>query len=182
MLATPDGCRGIAADWVVAATVPPLVSSVTIAEWSAIGFGDRPRIAPGTVEILGALLCAFQRLVSLGTGLLIPGFLVARALHIMQGYWSWWLGRYVALVVILEHSSRRERDAGRQFTALGPLPIRSWNHLTSRTKASHVQLTALHTTCAAPQHSCDRKSTHRVWSPNLESMRSPTARHSHSIL
>ena len=107
-----DSCRGLFAGWVIAATVPLLVSSVAIAEWSAIGFGDRYRIALAAVEILGALLFAFRRLASLGAGLLLLSFLVAGALHFEHGYWPWWLGLYAVVVVVLERGTRRQIRAG----------------------------------------------------------------------
>ena len=96
-----DAIRGLFAGWIVAATLPLLFRPETIAAWATLGLGHRSRWALACIEIVGALLFAFERTVIPGAVLLISTFLAAAALHAQHGLWPWWLAGYAVIVVAL---------------------------------------------------------------------------------
>jgi DoxX-like family len=83
--------RGILGGWLLKATLPLLVSPHAIAEWTAAGVGDPARVALAVVELLGAVLFAFEWTAVVGFLLLTLSFAYAVAIHIQHGEMPWWI-------------------------------------------------------------------------------------------
>jgi len=112
--------RGLLAGWIVAVTLPLLFKAATIAEWASIGLGDRARWTLASIEIIGALLFAFERTVIPGAVLLITTFLAAAALHIRHGLWPWWLASYAVIVLVLTWVTAKPAARAQAATCTGP--------------------------------------------------------------
>jgi hypothetical protein len=69
--------RGLLSGWLIAATVPLLVDSHSIAAWSAAGVGDGWRVGLAAMELLGAALFAFEVPAVAGFALLLASFVIA---------------------------------------------------------------------------------------------------------
>jgi hypothetical protein len=108
--------RGLLGGWLVAHTLPLLVGHQEVAAWAAMGLGDHLRLGLATIELLGAVLFAFDATVTTGFVLLLMAFVIAAVIHIHHGQAPWWLACYAVATALLWHFSRRSATA-RQTTA-----------------------------------------------------------------
>jgi hypothetical protein len=99
--------RGILSGWLLAATLPLLVSPHAIAEWTATGLGNWARITLAVTELLGAVLFAFEWSAIAGFVLLALSFAYAAFIHLQHGNMPWWLGGYYVASLILLYWTRR---------------------------------------------------------------------------
>jgi len=105
--------RGLLSGWLIAATMPLLLDPRTMAAWAAVGLGDRSRMALSAIEILGAVLFAFEAQAITGYALLMVSFLVAAILHLHHHEMPWWLAVYaIAGALLLRYSVAAGRDSG----------------------------------------------------------------------
>jgi hypothetical protein len=105
--------RGVLSGWLLAATLPLLVSPHAIAEWTAAGLGDWARVALAVTELLGAALFAFEWSAITGFVLLALSFAYAGFIHLQHGKTPWWLGGYyVASLVLLYWTRRAQKLSG----------------------------------------------------------------------
>ncbi|HEX9140078.1 MAG TPA: hypothetical protein VF848_09825 [Steroidobacteraceae bacterium] len=109
--------RGLLAGWLLAHTFPLLISHQEIGAWSAMGLGDRLRIGLAAIELLGAVLFAFEATVTTGLALLLTAFVIAALIHVRQGQVPWWLAGYALAAVLLRYFSRRAAPAAASGTA-----------------------------------------------------------------
>jgi hypothetical protein len=103
--------RGLFGGWLLAHTLPLLIDHREIGTWQAIGLGDRLRIGLATIELLGAVLFAFEATVSTGLALLLTAFAIAALIHIHHGQVPWWLAGYAIAAVLLWYFSRNSASA-----------------------------------------------------------------------
>ena len=108
--------RGLLGGWLVAHTLPLLIDHRDISAWTAIGLGDHLRLGLGTIELLGAVLFAFEATITTGFVLLLVAFVIAAIIHIHNGQVPWWLAGYAVAAVPLWYYSRRSAAAS-QTTA-----------------------------------------------------------------
>jgi hypothetical protein len=97
--------RGLLSGWIIAMTVPLLMSAHAIAASSSAGLGDASRIGRATVELLGAVLFAFE----------VP---VAAGSHAHHHEAPWWLALYAIAGAVLLYLN-------------APRHARTRNHLTN---------------------------------------------------
>ena len=102
--------RGILSGWLLAATLPLLVSPHAIAEWTAAGLGDWARVGLAATEFLGAALFAFEWSAIAGFVLLSLSFAYAVFIHLQHGKMPWWLGGYYVASLVLLYWTRRAQN------------------------------------------------------------------------
>jgi hypothetical protein len=86
--------RGLLGGWLVAVTMPLLFDPHVVAAWDAAGLGNRSRVALATLELLGAVLFAFDAQAATGFALLLVSFIAAATLHLHLHEIPWWLAAY----------------------------------------------------------------------------------------
>jgi hypothetical protein len=106
-----SSCRGLLSGWLLAVTVPLLVSPHAIAAWSVAGLGDRARIALATAEIFGAAFFAFERTAMAGFALLLATFVLAAFIHVHHGEMPYSLAAYSIAGAILLYLTQRRRSS-----------------------------------------------------------------------
>jgi hypothetical protein len=105
--------RGLLGGWLIAVTVPLLIDPHTIAAWAAAGLGNRSRMTLATVEILGAVLFAFEAQLVTGFALLMVSFVVAATLHLHHHEIPWRLAAYALVgALLLHYSAGARRNSG----------------------------------------------------------------------
>ncbi len=107
MRLTLASARGLLGGWLLAHTLPLLIDHREIGHWSAMGLGDPLRIALATIELLGAVLFAFEATVSVGLALLLAAIVIAALIHIHHGQAPWWLAGYAVAAGLLWYFSRK---------------------------------------------------------------------------
>jgi hypothetical protein len=109
MRVTVASGRGLLSGWLIAATIPLLIDPHTIAAWSAAGVGDRWRLGLAAIELLGAVLFAFELPAVVGFALLLASFALAAVIHISRDETPWWLAVYLIAGILLLYCTRRAR-------------------------------------------------------------------------
>jgi hypothetical protein len=105
--------------WLIKATIPLLGSPDAIAEWSAAGVGSGARVSLAAIELLGAVLFAFEWPITIGFSLLSLCFAYAAAIHVQHAEMPWLLGGYVVAGALLLYWTRRARDQPQGKSAAG---------------------------------------------------------------
>jgi hypothetical protein len=108
---TLASARGLFGGWLLAHTLPLLIDHREIGVWQAIGLGDHLRIGLAAIELLGAVLFAFEATVRAGLALLLTAFVIAALIHIHHGQLPWWLAGYAIAAVLLWHFGRKSASS-----------------------------------------------------------------------
>jgi len=111
--------RGLLGGWLLAHTLPLLISQQEIGGWSAMGLGDHLRIGLATIELLGAVLFALEATVNAGLALLLTAFVIAALIHIHHGQAAGWLAGYAIATVLLWYFSRKSASAAASGATAG---------------------------------------------------------------
>jgi hypothetical protein len=119
MRLTLASARGLLGGWLLAHTLPLLIDHREIGAWSAMGLGDQLRIALAAIELLGAVLFAFEATMSAGLALLLTAFVIAALIHIHHSQLPWWLAGYAIAALLLWYFSRKSASAAASGTAAG---------------------------------------------------------------
>jgi hypothetical protein len=117
MRLTLASARGLFGGWLLAHTLPLLIDHREIGAWQAIGLGDHLRIALAAIELLGAVLFAFEATLSAGLALLLVAFAIAALIHFHHGQIPWWLAGYAIASVLLWYFSRKSASAAARGSA-----------------------------------------------------------------